>query len=90
MDVAISLGHDIPCKTPSTAEQNLIKMGQTTPLQSRNLSKLACPNLTTTQKREQEEVQPQMRYQIAHLMANSDSERTLVVTFDQKPTNKQN
>ena len=30
-----------------------------------------------------------MCYQMAHLMANLDSERTLVVTFDQKPTNKQ-
>ena len=89
MDIAISLGYNIPCKTPSSAEQNLIKIGQTTPLQLRNLSKLAHPNLTTTQKREQEEAQLRMRYQTAHLMANSDSERTLVATFDQKPTNKQ-
>ena len=64
-------------------------MGQTTPLQLHNLSKLAHPNLTTTQKRDQEEAQLRTRYQIAHLMANSDGERTLVAMIDQKPTNKQ-
>lgn len=64
----------LPYKTKASIERNLSKVTQTVPSQLQRIAKLMYPT------------EVEIRYQIFHLMANSDSERTLVVAFDKLVT----